>query len=87
MAQSSLQNVLSFARRLAEGSEASQASDRELLEHFRLHNDHYSFAALIERHGGMVWAYQTNPVHSSTISPPFRVANASQVSCPHSRFA
>jgi RNA polymerase sigma factor (sigma-70 family) len=56
MAQSSLQNVLSFARRLAEGSDASQSSDHDLLDHFRLHNDHASFAALIERHGGMVWA-------------------------------
>ncbi|CAN5360763.1 hypothetical protein BH10PLA2_BH10PLA2_18040 [soil metagenome] len=56
MAQSSLQQVLNFARRIADASEATHASDHNLLEHFRLHSDHASFAALIERHGAMVWA-------------------------------
>jgi RNA polymerase sigma factor (sigma-70 family) len=55
MAHGTLQNVLIFARRMAEASGSSQASDSDLLEHFTLHNDQGSFAVLIERHGALVW--------------------------------
>ena len=56
MTQSSLQNVLTFARRLAGAQETNQLADSTLLEQFAENNDQRSFALLIERHGPMVWA-------------------------------
>jgi RNA polymerase sigma factor (sigma-70 family) len=55
MAQSSLQNVLTFARRMAGAAETNQVADSELLDQFARSNDQRSFALLIERHGPMVW--------------------------------
>jgi RNA polymerase sigma factor (sigma-70 family) len=55
MAHSSLQNVLRFARRMAEAGQGSTSTDAELLKHFSIHNDDLSFAHLVERHGSMVW--------------------------------
>ena len=55
MPQSSLHNVLCFARRIAEASGSPQTSDIQLLDHFAQHKDHASFAMLVERHGALVW--------------------------------
>ncbi len=55
MPQSSLQNVLRYARRMAEAGQGSPSSDADLLNHFSIHNDDGSFALLVERHGSMVW--------------------------------
>ncbi len=55
MTQSSLRSVLTFARRMAGGTESNLVSDSELLAQFTKINDQRSFAMLIERHGPMVW--------------------------------
>ena len=55
MAHSSLQNVLRFARRMAEAGQGSTSTDADLLKHFSIHHDDLSFAYLVERHGSMVW--------------------------------
>ena len=55
MAHGSLQNVLRFARRMAEAGQGSTSTDADLLKHFSIHHDDQSFAHLVERHGSLVW--------------------------------
>ena len=55
MAHSPLQNVLRFARRMAEAGQGSNSTDTDLLKHFAINKDDLSFAHLVERHGSMVW--------------------------------
>ncbi len=55
MPHSSLQNVLRYARRMAEAGQGSPSSDADLLNHFSIHHDDGSFAVLVERHGSVVW--------------------------------
>jgi RNA polymerase sigma factor (sigma-70 family) len=47
--------VLSQIRRLAEAQAADEFPDRELLERFRRRRDEAAFAALVRRHGPLVW--------------------------------
>jgi RNA polymerase sigma factor (sigma-70 family) len=55
MADSSLQSVLRFARRMAEPSQKTPAADVDLLNQFSIENDERAFAILVQRHGSMVW--------------------------------
>src|SRR5262245_9403002 len=48
----SIQIAVRWFRRVANGSE--RLSDRQLLQRFTLNRDESAFAALLERHGGMV---------------------------------
>ena len=49
-----MQNILQHVRRIALGK-LSGMSDRELLEAFIAQRDEAPFAALVQRHGPMVW--------------------------------
>jgi C-terminal peptidase prc len=49
------QTVLQHLRRLAGGAAADEASDRQLLERFAAGHDEDAFAALVRRHGPLVW--------------------------------
>ena len=55
MVQSSLQNVLRYARRLTESGVGEQPSDATLLQQFSADQSDHAFARLVERHGSMVW--------------------------------
>src|SRR5262249_50660520 len=48
--------VLRYVRRLALPAQAEALSDAQLLERFRSTRDEAAFAALLQRHGGLVWA-------------------------------
>src|SRR3954469_2633310 len=47
--------VLDYLRRLTRTAEADPSSDQELLARFVGQRDEESFAALLRRHGPMVW--------------------------------
>jgi RNA polymerase sigma factor (sigma-70 family) len=47
--------LLRHLRRLAAGPDATERSDRELLQAFRSTRDQAAFAALVRRHGPLVW--------------------------------
>src|SRR5262245_3951450 len=55
MANAQLGLVLRQVRRLAEGVEPAGATDGQLLEKFRARQEEAAFAALLYRHGPMVW--------------------------------
>jgi RNA polymerase sigma factor (sigma-70 family) len=55
MTQRPLQNVVHFARRMAEAAQDSAPPDAEALQHFALYHEDESFGLLVERHGSMVW--------------------------------
>src|SRR5690349_7205707 len=54
MARSSLQALVGYLRRLAEGRD-NPATDAQLLERFASHGDEAAFTALVQRHGALVW--------------------------------
>jgi RNA polymerase sigma factor (sigma-70 family) len=54
MAGGPLNSVLRHLRRLVGGPPVVELSDRQLLERFHRERDESAFAALVERHGGMV---------------------------------
>ena len=47
--------VLQHLRRLAGGPPAGEVSDRELLGRYSARRDEGAFAAVVQRHGAMVW--------------------------------
>src|SRR5258708_2121263 len=47
--------VLRRVQRLVGGLEAAPLTDRQLLARFVAHKDTDAFAAIVQRHGGMVW--------------------------------
>jgi RNA polymerase sigma factor (sigma-70 family) len=47
--------IVQHIRRLAGGPSVGEASDRELLRHYTDRHDEAAFAALVRRHGPMVW--------------------------------
>jgi len=55
MSREPLGRVLHQVRDLLASQQAGSLSDRELLERFRLHGDEAAFAALVKRHGSMVF--------------------------------
>ena len=55
MSSSQFVSVLRYVHRLVEGSETAQSSDRQLLARYVVHRDEDAFAAIVQRHGGMVW--------------------------------
>src|SRR5579859_3131865 len=54
MSHGQLNAVVRHLRRIV-GEGATQATDRELLRRFVAQRDEDAFAALVERHGSMVW--------------------------------
>src|SRR5437868_5481508 len=54
MSHGQLQLVVRHLRRLA-GQEGAEPTDRQLLERFAAGRDEDAFAALVERHGALVW--------------------------------
>jgi len=48
--------LLQHIRRLASASAAAEPTDRELLRRFTCDRDEQAFAALLHRHGPMVWS-------------------------------
>jgi RNA polymerase sigma factor (sigma-70 family) len=54
MADRQMREVVHHIRNLAAGQAASDVSDRDLLDRFLAGGDEAAFAALVERHGGMV---------------------------------
>lgn len=55
MAGNPLHTVLNHLRRLHQGTDAAQRSDRELLHAFAANNDQDAFAAVVTRHAPLVW--------------------------------
>jgi RNA polymerase sigma factor (sigma-70 family) len=55
MSSSQFVSVLRYVRRLVEGSESAQSSDRQLLARYVVHRDEDAFAAIVQRHGTLVW--------------------------------
>src|SRR5262249_56039384 len=47
--------VVRRTRQLLEGKAEGGFGDRELLQRFVVHRDEAAFAALVRRHGGLVW--------------------------------
>lgn len=48
-------SVIQYLYRLAGKPAGGDRSDADLLRRFSLHNDQYAFAAIVEKHGSMVW--------------------------------
>jgi RNA polymerase sigma factor (sigma-70 family) len=55
MSSGHLDTVMRRLRRLVGGLEAASLSDQQLLARFVLHKDEEAFAAIVQRHGRMVW--------------------------------
>jgi RNA polymerase sigma factor (sigma-70 family) len=55
MATPPIYSVLQHIRRLADGPEAGQCTDQRLLDRFLSGREEAAFAALVRRHGPMVW--------------------------------
>src|SRR5262245_12141318 len=56
MADAHPEKILRHVRRLALSTQTEGLSDAQLLEHFRSTRDEAAFAAMMQRHGGLVWA-------------------------------
>jgi RNA polymerase sigma factor (sigma-70 family) len=55
MAEGQTATILRHIRHLLVTRAARESSDSKLLERFSTHNDEQAFAALLNRHGGLVW--------------------------------
>ena len=55
MADARLDTVLRHVRRLALPAHTKALSDAQLLERFRAAGEEAAFAALMQRHGNLVW--------------------------------
>src|SRR5713101_4129293 len=55
MAQSQTATILRHIRNLLVTQAARESSDSKLLDRFKVHREEQAFAALLQRHGGLVW--------------------------------
>jgi C-terminal peptidase prc len=55
MGEQKLSAIVQYLRRLAKASSDDSSTDKELLAAFVAHRDEAAFAAIVERHGRMVW--------------------------------